>query len=132
MYYCQDTKEIANSYEEYLKTNHWKSIKNRLFYGNKLICSHCKTRYGISIHHITYDNIGNESDNDIVPLCFNCHNRFHNNFIPIAIPKKKYKMIFGKTPIKTKDKMIYKWCDPKSSAKNIKASFSKDYNDLFK
>ena len=33
----------------------------------------------LSVHHKNYNNCGNEQREDIIVLCWDCHNKIHNN-----------------------------------------------------
>lgn len=83
MYYCKDTSEIVNNYQEYLKTEHWTNLKIR-FKASKLYkdgkCHLCKSKTMINIHHKSYKRIGNERLNDLIVLCNLCHSKLHKAY----------------------------------------------------
>lgn len=71
-------EEEENNYPLYLQSNHWKEFRKQAleYYGRK--CRECGTTEGIMhVHHITYENIGNESLEDVVILCQSCHYKEH-------------------------------------------------------
>lgn len=73
-----NTGEIVYNYRDYLKTRHW-IIKKQEF-RNKFIAKCCMCDYkgnGLHIHHMSYDNIGNENIDDLCFLCSICHNKIH-------------------------------------------------------
>ena len=55
-------------YSEYLKSKHWKVlstyIKNR-----DSGCLVCLTREFLNVHHGSYDNLGNEKEDELFTLC---------------------------------------------------------------
>ena len=111
MYKCFDTKEIANTYKEYLKTNHWLMLKARMYNKYKYKCAYCSTNKDLNLHHKTYDNVGNERVKDLVYLCSNCHKLVHADKIKdtnlkLELKKKnarKNKKKPKKTPITIPD-----------------------------
>ena len=66
-----------NSYDEYLKSDHWKSKKDE--YRNSGLPQHCLVckNKNYALHHRSYVNLGDESLSDFVPLCKKCHNKVH-------------------------------------------------------
>jgi len=74
---CKDTGEVAFTYSEYLKTNHWRLLKERYKESNYIqVCAMCG-RGRVEYHHRTYKNMGNENLNDIIPLCRKHHGECH-------------------------------------------------------
>lgn len=72
-------------YEQYLQTDHWKefSYKTKKKRGK---CADCgiealeawkRDRQGLNVHHLSYENIGQEKDADVVVLCRYCHLKRH-------------------------------------------------------
>lgn len=66
-----------NWYKEYLKTDHWRGVKER-YYKSKLPqkCYVCGSKK-FDLHHKTYDRIGTEHLRDLVPLCRKHHAATH-------------------------------------------------------
>lgn len=42
-------------------------------------CSKCGIRQKLHVHHLNYDRLGNELQSDLMVVCNNCHNWFHEN-----------------------------------------------------
>jgi len=60
-------------YNEYIKSDAWRLKRSeRLAIGNHK-CAYCCTRKRIQVHHLTYERIGNELMEDLVPLCETHH-----------------------------------------------------------
>lgn len=59
-------------YYKYLKSKHWINRKRIFWEKHRKVC-HCCNGLANQIHHCTYKNIGNEKDEDLVPICQNCH-----------------------------------------------------------
>jgi hypothetical protein len=74
------------SYGDYLLSPHWLAFKDRFFAARKRRCFACRKRQGIELHHITYNRIGAERLDDVVPLCGRCHDRVHH-LIASGCPK---------------------------------------------
>lgn len=83
------TKELRNMpYEEYLKTPHWRGVRDAMImlYGCRCQGHDCDmmgdSGYGgaesmIHVHHLTYENRGNERYKDLTLLCDRCHRQAH-------------------------------------------------------
>ncbi|MFA5014813.1 MAG: HNH endonuclease signature motif containing protein [Actinomycetota bacterium] len=82
------------SYEEYLKSDIWKTNRDRFLntIENKC-CVVCLSTIKINVHHRTYKNLGDEKINDLVILCQSCHRKFHAK----KIKKKKNNIHLLKT-----------------------------------
>ena len=65
--------------QQYLKSPEWKALKSKVLNRDNYTCQSCNTN-GISleVHHITYQNFGNENLSDLVSLCRNCHQSIHD------------------------------------------------------
>lgn len=60
----------AMPYQEYVNSKWWKAWK-RLHKQSK--CQICGFRYELDVHHLNYDNLGDEKDSDLITLCRRCH-----------------------------------------------------------
>lgn len=65
-------------YNEYLQTEHWKRVRERILRQSGYKCQSCGSLCNLNVHHNTYENRGHEKDEDLVVLCFDCHQKFHN------------------------------------------------------
>ena len=66
------------SYADYLKTKHWKNIREKKIKDANNKCQLCCKTNNLHVHHRTYENIGNENNKDLVVLCQKSHSKFHN------------------------------------------------------
>tara|TARA_R100000152_G_C6736643_1_gene160760 strand:+ start:74 stop:667 length:594 start_codon:yes stop_codon:yes gene_type:complete len=94
---CKTTGEVADNYQEYLRTNHWKALKKRfyksqLFKSNKKCgeawgmdssCMSCRCKNNLQVHHNTYKRLGQEYLRDLVALCDKCHQAVHVKYVSI-------------------------------------------------
>lgn len=73
-------KQIETTREKYLKyivSKEW-FAKVRAFYrryGKK--CVACDSTGRITLHHMSYRNIGKENDDELASLCWDCHSEYH-------------------------------------------------------
>ena len=82
---CIDTGEVCIGYDNYLKSKHWSLLRKR-FIPKDMRCLMCgEVSNSLQLHHLTYMHIGNESDDDLIPVCENCHKLLHK------VPKKHIK-----------------------------------------
>lgn len=66
-------------YSEYLKTAHWQLRRERALDRAGHHCQVCHAIELLEVHHNTYERLGHERDADLVVLCRNCHQLFHND-----------------------------------------------------
>lgn len=65
--------------EVYLKSDHWKDIRQKRIDIDKGECQMCGKTDSLVVHHISYDRLGNEDvDYDLITLCTDCHSWIHN------------------------------------------------------
>jgi hypothetical protein len=64
-------------YAEYMKSKRWKVRRIMYFqkFGRK--CVVCKGTRNIGLHHLSYERLGGELDEDLVVLCWGCHEEYH-------------------------------------------------------
>lgn len=67
--------DIQVDYNEYLKSYSWKAIKKTKLEENP-DCEIC-WEPSITVHHLSYDRLWKESEDDIVSICESCHNDCH-------------------------------------------------------
>lgn len=66
-------------YYEYIRSVAWAEKRLEAFERAKYKCQLCGARKTFfEVHHNTYENLGNEPPEDLIVLCVNCHNEFHN------------------------------------------------------
>lgn len=83
--HCVDTGEDCIGYNNYLKSKHWIQLRKK-YIPSDMRCSMCQEiSKSLQLHHLSYKNIGNEQETDLVPLCENCHKLIHK------IPKEHIK-----------------------------------------
>jgi len=63
-----------SSYPEYIKSEWWK-LQSKLYKDKK--CAQCGRTHELDVHHLTYENVGNEKPADLITLCRRCHRDLH-------------------------------------------------------
>lgn len=71
--YCNE----AASLEEYYNSQQWKDFRQKYYAEKPKACSVCGSDVNVQLHHRTYSTLGNESFDDVVPLCGNHHQLVH-------------------------------------------------------
>lgn len=80
------------NYQEYLNSNLWMEKAHYLKEQCNFRCQKCGKRQGqwieeegekpyfvkIIVHHLNYNNVGNEEADDLIVLCSKCHEEEHN------------------------------------------------------
>lgn len=69
------------SYQEYLKTPHWRRIRWAALWiaGNR--CQICRSEQDPEVHHNNYESLYHERPEDLVILCRHCHEIYETNNI---------------------------------------------------
>lgn len=68
----------STKYREYLRSPEWRARRARALVAAARRCSRCQQIGGVlDVHHLTYANLGAESDEDLEVLCRTCHDKEH-------------------------------------------------------
>jgi len=81
---------LLSNYKEYLKTKEWIEIRNRIYKRDNNKCVICDSKLNLNCHHISYENIYNEKDEDLITLCNICHNNEHNKINAMELSVNDY------------------------------------------
>jgi len=69
------------TYTEYIKSREWLIKRTEVmanpYYGRPNTCFLCRRKKNLIVHHLTYDRLGNEREDDLMILCSTCHNKTH-------------------------------------------------------
>ncbi len=70
------------SYEDYLKSTHWKKLRKKILYGfyggNKPKCCLCGLKENLHVHHLVYPkNLEKPDKNMLKIVCKSCHYWIH-------------------------------------------------------
>lgn len=80
-------KPIPSWYQQYLDGRHWQERRAfflRLWNYQCVVC----TRQANHVHHRHYNSLWRETEYDCIPLCSECHRKFHGrmNHVPNTMP----------------------------------------------
>lgn len=64
------------SYQEYLESDIWIS-KREVFFKKYPRCAKCGKLANI-VHHLNYNRLPQEKEQDLISLCHKCHKEIHN------------------------------------------------------
>jgi hypothetical protein len=80
-YYFVYCPECKIDYKSYINSEQWKDISSKAKERAKWKCQLCNKggdNTTLHTHHRTYENLGEEKDEDLIVLCSNCHAKFHD------------------------------------------------------
>ncbi len=90
-YRCADTNEEAIDYEHYLRTDHWRALRIRIYDKRKAKCEFCEMvlpKNEFQVHHKTYERVGHEREKDLVLCCQLCHQKEHDRLDKAKLTKQ--------------------------------------------
>lgn len=64
-------------YEEYLLSPIWSAVRRRIIERAGGSCERCRERPPKHIHHLCYQRLGEENDDDLMAVCVECHQALH-------------------------------------------------------
>lgn len=66
-------------YFMYVHSVPWMVRRDTYFIGRAKTCARCRDPHKkpIELHHLSYEQLGHEPDEDLMPLCRHCHNYIH-------------------------------------------------------
>lgn len=74
-------EELKNmQYKEYLTTPEWRETRKKKLKRARYRCQVCNSNEkSLNVHHRTYERRGEERDEDLIVLCQDCHEMYHDN-----------------------------------------------------
>lgn len=76
---CQGYREAPGvKYDIYLHSDEWRSRRMVAIEKAGYRCQICGSALNLEVHHITYDRLGHEADDDLIAVCKKCHNALHS------------------------------------------------------
>lgn len=75
-------REFFEKHGEYLNTNVWRAKRKLVMERAGGLCEGCRERRAKQVHHLTYEHWGHEFLWELVAICEECHERFHENRKP--------------------------------------------------
>lgn len=67
------------NYSEYLKSEEWQRKRKLRLKVAGYCCEQCGIAAPLDIHHVTYENVGRETIDDLIALCRDCHDEKHTH-----------------------------------------------------
>lgn len=68
------------AYDQYIKSDKWKAIRLKVLKRDNYLCKACLEASAQDVHHLTYNNLGDELMYELISVCRDCHfNRIHKN-----------------------------------------------------
>lgn len=61
----------------YLKSKHWKKVRASVLASNPRCQAKCRKKSNV-VHHLSYERVGAEREDDLMALCSECHNFIHS------------------------------------------------------
>lgn len=74
----EESNERKKQYNKYIQSEDWKMKREELFEDRGKQCEKCGSINHLQVHHLTYENFGNESLEDLQILCRGCHLELHD------------------------------------------------------
>ena len=74
-------QEFWDWYDQYLQTEKWGRIRERVLSRADGICEGCGRRKATQVHHLSYTHVGEEFLFELVAICRDCHGRLHPQHI---------------------------------------------------
>lgn len=72
-----ERKQWWAQYNVYLKSEQWRKVRARVLKRAQYRCEGCDECAASQVHHLTYENMGNEFLWELRAVCNACHDRFH-------------------------------------------------------
>lgn len=96
----QKQSQRQQQYDEYLKTEHWRILRNMVLERDGFKCRQCKGMENLQAHHVFYRPRWEDSMvKDLVTLCNDCHEKVHGIKTAPASAAKKVKLKPGELNI---------------------------------
>jgi len=104
------TGEIAPTYNDYLKTDHWQGLRKQIAERDRYTCQRCFGifRTNFVIHHNTYKYLGNERLKDLTFYCSRCHSVIHNDRKNTHAFNRSYNSLIRQRMMKMNEEQIEK------------------------
>jgi hypothetical protein len=81
--YLEHKDDWRKKYTEYIASHEWREKRQLAFKKWGTNCKICNCENANEVHHVSYKNLYNETDKDLIVLCHNCHiNIIHSDKYP--------------------------------------------------
>jgi 5-methylcytosine-specific restriction endonuclease McrA len=120
------------NYDQYISSAAWYSKREQRRAMDKNRCRTCGSNENLEVHHVTYERFGNESMEDLITLCKECHGAVTSVIRARRYSAKDYKV----EPIQAKEinHVTRKRISPKVSIADVDAQwpFGRSYERILK
>jgi len=65
-------------YNAYMNSNEWRKKRQERLTLDGYQCQMCGSKDHLEVHHVSYERLGKETMDDLITLCFTCHNKIHS------------------------------------------------------
>lgn len=89
-------------YENYIHSSAWRSRRQRALQLGHYRCAKCGSTTSLQVHHLSYQHLGHELDNELVVLCASCHRQVHNHSVNTVATSQKTVSRASSKPYKRK------------------------------
>jgi 5-methylcytosine-specific restriction endonuclease McrA len=72
-----DRRTKSSEYRKYLLSERWRLKRFKAIWAAGAMCERCKSRVDLEVHHLSYENFGNEFPWQLQVLCKQCHKAEH-------------------------------------------------------
>jgi 5-methylcytosine-specific restriction endonuclease McrA len=66
-------RRFSPQYLGYIRSAAWRGRRTAALIRAGHRCQVCGAKKRLEVHHVTYQNLGNERDEDLTVLCWQCH-----------------------------------------------------------
>lgn len=73
----EEKATLRTEYDKYLASPEWALKRRQVFNRCRGLCEGCQTKHASEVHHLNYNNFGNELLFELVGLCSGCHRLAH-------------------------------------------------------
>ncbi|MDB5250666.1 MAG: hypothetical protein JWQ40_5060 [Segetibacter sp.] len=72
-----DSRDFEKVYNKYLESAAWLSKRSEILKRDNYTCRYCASTKATQVHHLSYNNLGNEPDFELISVCKQCHQEIH-------------------------------------------------------
>jgi len=73
-----DHIDFDSTYAQYLSSPAWEKKRLQILNRDNFICRFCSSSKATQVHHLSYQNLGSESELELISVCYRCHQHIHN------------------------------------------------------
>ena len=91
---------MGYKYQWYLQSRHWRNRRLQAIEDVGSACQICGSEVDLQVHHLNYDNLGNEKDTDLLVACEVCHKK-HSEGYPVLGHSDLFKELWENCSVAT-------------------------------